>query len=134
MADRLSTESGPSLTALVSGIVGDLQKLVRQEIQLARTEVKQEWEKTKSAAGAMAVGAVLLSLGGVILCFGLVYLLWWLTDLPRWACFGIVGLALVSLGGILLVAGRARASQVQVIPPQTAETMKENVQWIQNQT
>jgi len=135
MTDRIgTTESGPSLTALVTGIVGDLQKLVRQEIQLARTEVKQEWEKTKTAAGAMAAGGALLSLGGVILCFALAYLLRQFTQLPEWACFGIVGGCLVILGGLLLAIGRSKAGQVQVIPPQTAETMKENVQWMQNQT
>jgi protein-S-isoprenylcysteine O-methyltransferase Ste14 len=134
MADRISTETSPSLTSLVTEIVGDLQKLVRQEIQLARTEVKQEWEKTKTAASAMAAGAALLTLGTFVLCFALGYLLWTYTALPRWACFGIVGLALVVLGVILLLAGRSKANQVSVIPPQTAETMKENVQWIQNQT
>jgi len=135
MTDRIGTpEANPSLTALVTGIVGDLQKLVRQEIQLARTEVKQEWEKTKTAATAMAAGAALLGLGGVILCFALAYLLKNFTELPDWACFAIVGGGLVVLGALLLVIGRAKAGQVQVIPPQTVETMKENVQWIQNQT
>jgi protein-S-isoprenylcysteine O-methyltransferase Ste14 len=96
--------------------------------------VKQEWEKTKTAAGAMAAGAALLSLGGVILCFALAFLLRQYTEWPEWACFGIVGGCLAILGGLLLAVGRFKAGQVQVIPPQTAETMKENVQWMQNQT
>jgi uncharacterized membrane protein YqjE len=133
--DRIHTDTGPSLTSLVTGIVADMQKLVRQEIQLARTEVKQEWEKTKTAAGAMAAGVGLLSLGVVLLCFMLVYLLHqYVEALPLWACYAIVGGGLAVLGVLLLVIGRAKASQVHMIPQQTAETMKENVQWIQNQT
>jgi uncharacterized membrane protein YqjE len=132
--DRIHTDTGPSLTSLVSGIVADLQKLVRQEIQLARTEVKQEWEKTKTAAGAMAAGVALLSLGVIVLCGMVVALLKEFTALPLWACCAIVGGALAVLGVLLLVIGRAKANQVHVIPQQTAETMKENVQWMQNQT
>jgi len=140
MADRISEHlnapDAPSLTSLVSGIVTDLQTLIRQEVTLARTEVKQEWDKTKSAAAAMAAGAVLCAIAGLMLCFMLVYFLNWLNPdaLPLWACYLIVAVVFGFLGGICLAAGRTKANQVHVIPPQTAETMKENVQWIQNQT
>ena len=37
------------------------------------------------------------------------------------------------LGGVgLLMMGRTKAGEVSVIPPRTAETMKENAEWIQN--
>jgi protein-S-isoprenylcysteine O-methyltransferase Ste14 len=137
MTDRINppeTGGGPSLTALVTGIVGDLQKLVRQEIQLARTEVKHEWDKTKTAAAAMAAGASVLVLATILLCFMLVHLIAHYSDVPLWGCYGIVGGLLAILGLLLLFIGRARAAQVHVIPPQTAETMKESVQWLQNQT
>jgi len=142
MADRInfsnepgpSLEQGPSLTSLVSGIVNDLQVLIRQEIQLARTEMQKEWAKTKSVAGSMIAGAALLSAAGILFCFMLVYILDKYTAIPLWACFGIIGLVLAIAGGFLIAAGRARASDIHVVPPQTAETMRENVQWIQNQT
>ncbi len=136
MADRIPATAGPetqpSMTGLVSGIVSDLQQLIRQEVQLARTEVKQEWDKAKSAASAMAIGAALLLLGVFILCFFLVYLIN-LAGVPLWGSFGIVGGGLTILGLLLLGMGYARASRVHVVPPQTAETLRENVQWIQNQ-
>jgi hypothetical protein len=129
MADRLTTE--PSLTSLVSGIVGDVQQLIRQEVHLARTEIKQEWEKARSAAGAMAAGAGLLLLAAVLLCFMFVYLI---RDagVPTWGAFGIVGGALGILGLVLAGLGYAQASRVHVIPPQTAETLEENVSWIRS--
>jgi hypothetical protein len=146
MNDRLSGDAGsvappqaeapagqPSLTSLVSGIVGDVQQLVRQEINLARTEVKQEWEKAKTAAGALAAGAVLLAMGGVLLCFLIVHLIASF-GVPLWASFGIVGGVLVLCGAVLVGLGYSRASHVSVIPPQTAQTLKENVQWIRSQT
>jgi len=136
MADRINAaDSPPSLTQLVGGIVTDLQTLMRQELQLAKTEIRQEWDKTKIAAGSMAAGAGLLTVAGLLLSFALVYLLQALAPgLPTWACFGIVGVALGLIGGILVGVGRSKAADINVIPPQTVETMKENVQWLKNQT
>jgi uncharacterized membrane protein YqjE len=133
MNDRISPADQPSLTSLVSGIVNDVQQLVRQEINLARTEVKQEWEKAKTAAGALMAGMVLLGVGGVLLCFMLVYLIHSF-NVDLWICFLIVGGLLALTGAVLAGIGYSQASRVNVIPPQTAQTLKENVQWIKNQT
>jgi hypothetical protein len=138
MADRISEHinapDAPSVTSLVGGIVADLQTLIRQEVTLARTEVKQEWEKTKSAAGAMVAGVVLSALAGMMFCFMLVHFLNWLNPdaLPLWACYLIVAVVFGFFGGICLAAGQTKAGHVHVIPPETAQTIKENVPWIQN--
>jgi hypothetical protein len=133
MSDRLTSADQPSVTALVSGIVQDMQQLVHQEIQLARTEVKQEWEKAKTAAGALAAGLALLGVGGVLLCFLIVHLLHYF-GVPLWGGFGIVGGVLALAGAVLAAVGYSQANSVNVVPPQTAQTLKENVQWIKNQT
>jgi len=136
MADRIgmppetppetSSSSPPTLTSLVGGIVEDLQRLIRQELQLAKSEVQQEWEKTKLAATSMAAGTAFLGLGGVLLCFMFVYLLdTYVQSIPLWGWFGIVAAILMLFGGLLLGIGRAKVSQINVIPPQTAETLKE---------
>jgi len=136
MADRIgmppetppetSSSSPPTLTSLVGGIVEDLQRLIRQELQLAKSEVQQEWEKTKLAATSMAAGTAFLGLGGVLLCFMFVYLLdAYVQSIPLWGWFGIVAAILMLFGGLLLGIGRAKVSQINVIPPQTAETLKE---------
>ncbi len=134
MVDNLHTDTAPSMTALVDGIITDAQRLIRQELALARTELQEEWTKTKTAAAALGVGIVILALGGIFLCFMLVYLLNWLTGMPLWACYGIVGGLFLVGGGVLLLLGRNQASSVNFVPRQTVETMKENVQWIKNQT
>lgn len=136
MADRINAaDPSPSMTQLVGGIVTDMQTLLRQEIRLAKCEVQQEWDKTKTAAESMAAGAGLLTVAGLLICFALVYVLQAVAPgLPIWACFAIVGVVLGIIGGILVGVGRAKASEVNVIPAQTAETMKENVQWLKNQT
>jgi uncharacterized membrane protein YqjE len=134
MADHIATESPPSMAALLGGIVGDIQTLIRQEITLAKVEIQKEWDKAKSAAGSMMVGAVVLALGTVLLSVAVVCVLHEVAALPWWASFLIVGGVLAAVGAVFLYVGQSKAAQVHLIPPQTAETMKENVQWIRNQT
>jgi hypothetical protein len=135
MSDNLQSETTPSMAGLVTGIIGDAERLVRQEVTLARRELQAEFEKIKTAIMSMAIGAGVSLLGGLLLAFFLVYFLNWLTTdrLPLWACFGIIGGLLAVVGGVLLFIGASKVSEVKLVPPQTAETMKENVEWLQNQ-
>jgi hypothetical protein len=64
----------------------------------------------------------------------LVYLLRALTNLPLWACYGIVGGVFAILGGVLLYTGKTKAAEIDVVPQQTVETMKENAAWIRQKT
>jgi protein-S-isoprenylcysteine O-methyltransferase Ste14 len=134
MADRIPADTSPSMASLLGGIVSDIQALVRQEITLAKTEMIREWDKAKTAAGSMAAGAAILALGGILLCLAIVSVLHEVAGLPWWASFLIVGGVLTGLGAVLFFTGRNKAARVNVIPPQTAATMRENVQWIRNQT
>jgi uncharacterized membrane protein YqjE len=136
MADRINVPDTPaSITQLVGDIVSDVQTLLRQELQLAKTEIRQEWEKTKTAAGSMAAGAGLLTVAGLLMSFAAVYALWAVAPgLPLWACFAVMGVALGFIGGILVATGRNQAAEVSIIPPQTAESLKEDVQWLNRQT
>src|SRR3712207_2723566 len=79
-------DTNQSLTSLLTGIIGDLQTLIRQEITLAKSEFQREWDKTKTAAISVAAGGFLMLLATVLLCFMLVHLLEHFTGIPEWAC------------------------------------------------
>jgi hypothetical protein len=134
MPEHLQTETPPSMTSLVEGIIADAQRLIRQELALARSEIQEEWTKTKTAAAALGVGMVVVTLGGIFLCLTLVYLIQWLSEMPLWACYGIVGGLFTLIGLGLMYAGRKQAADINFVPKQTVESMKENVQWLKNQT
>jgi len=134
MADRIPADTSPSMSSLLGGIASDLQTLIRQEVALAKAEILREWDKAKTAAGAMAAGGAVLAVGGLFLCLTVAAALHEGARLPWWASFLIVGGVLAITGAVLLFFGRRKAAQVNVVPPQTAETMRENVQWIRNQT
>jgi hypothetical protein len=123
----------PSMASLVGGIVSDAQRLVRQEVALARREMQLELEKAKVASISLASGAGLAMFGAVFLGLMVVFLLHELGGLPLWASFLIVGGVGAIVGAILLYAGIQEVRKISLVPPQTAETLQENVQWLQNQ-
>src|ERR1700730_15184642 len=99
MAVETTDEPRQSSAALVTGIVDDFQRLLRQEAQLAKQELKQEWQKIKMAAASFLVGAAVSIFAVLILLFMIVYLLAYYTPIPTWGCYGIVGavLALIAI-------------------------------------
>ena len=131
MPENVQSEA-PSMASLVGGIITDAQRLVRQEVALARREMQVELDKAKGASVALALGAGCAMLGTLFLGFTVVYLL--NLALPLWVSFLIVGGVLAIAGAILLFAGIQQVRQISLVPPQTAETLQENAQWLQNQT
>jgi hypothetical protein len=141
MPENVRTNEPPSMASLVGGIVNDAERLVRQEITLARRELQLELDKAKTAAVNLVGGMSVTAVGTLFLGFMLVYLLYWLTnegwnqsEFPLWACFGIVGALLAAVGGVMLYLGAQKVAEVSLVPPETAKTLEENVQWLQNQT
>jgi len=125
---------GPSMTSMVSGIIADAQVLMRQELQLAKVEVKQELTKARDAAISFSAGAGSMVWATVLLTLGLVHFINWVTDgaVPLWGCFGIVGGCMLAAGVTLFFIGKNRVENINLVPPQTAETLQENVQWLKN--
>jgi hypothetical protein len=133
---RNTAESAePSVTELVAGIVNDAQTLIKQQFTLLAAEVRNEVRQAKQAAISISIGAGLAALGGVFLLLMVVSILNEFVGLPRWASYGIVGSVLAAIGAGLLLYGRRKVAEVHLAPPpQTAEALKENVQWLKTQT
>jgi hypothetical protein len=127
MATNVQSETPPNMTGLMAGIITDAQKLIRQEVNLARSELYEEWNKLKTASMALAVGAGVAFVGVLLLTFMVVYLLNWAdpAHIPLWIGFLIVGGVLAALGGALLYRGISKAGEIQVPPPQTTDALKE---------
>src|SRR5262249_22828206 len=127
-------EQGPSVTSLVSGIIDDVQELIKQQAALIRSEIRDDFRKTKEAVAAIAVGAGVAVLGVILLSLMAVYLLHWAFDpnLPLWGCFGIVGGGLGALGGALIYAGKKKFDSFNPLPDQSFQALKENLQWQTN--
>lgn len=123
-----------SVGTLVSSIVADVQDLARQEIALARTEIKEEINTAKDAGIKLGIAGGVLAIGGLFLLITLALGLADLLNWPSWAGFAIVGVVLSVIGGVLFMSGQKSAKEVKPMPEKTIETMKENVEWIKDRT
>jgi hypothetical protein len=124
----------PSLGTLVSGIIDDAQKLIEQQITLLKQEIRKEIQDAKDTGKLLGAGVGLLCAAGVLLLFMLVYLLYWLAapHLPLWSCYAIIGGALALVGGVVFYVGQQKLEHLNVVPEQTTQALKENLQWKTN--
>jgi protein-S-isoprenylcysteine O-methyltransferase Ste14 len=107
---------------------------MRQELALAMHEIRGEIRKATGASIALGAGVGLAALAGLLFIIAVVHLLHAVTDLPLWACYGIVAGLCAVVGFILLYLGKKQMSQIDIVPQQTMETMRENVKWMQKNT
>ena len=101
-----------SLGSLVSGVSEDISTLLRGEIELVKTEIKESASKAGKGSGLL-IGAAVLGFLGII--FVLLTLAWVLVQLglPTWAGFGIVALLLLIVTAILGLLGKKQLESVK---------------------
>ncbi|MFH8934040.1 phage holin family protein [Streptomyces griseosporeus] len=121
-----------SVGQLLSQVTSDLQTLFRQEVELAKAEVRQEATKAGKAAG-MYGGAGFA--GYMVLLFLSLAAVLGLANVMDggWAAL-IVTAVWAVVAAVLYARGRAQMRAVSPKPEQTVETMKENAQWARHPT
>jgi len=140
MATDIRNEAGGSVPSLMSGIVGDVEHLIQQQVQLTRAEIKADVGRLKESAALLVPGVGLIFVGVIALSWMLVYLLHALTSpagtdpasVPLWGCFGIVGVLLAIGGTALLFAGKNKFDSVNPMTGPTAQALEEDVRWMKN--
>jgi Putative Actinobacterial Holin-X, holin superfamily III len=115
--------AGASIGQLVGEVTQDLSTLMRQELALAKAEVKQEAVKAGRAYGMLG-GAGFA--GYMVLLFASIAAWWGLASvIPNgWAAL-IVTAVWAVIGAVLYQAGRRRMREVHPMPQRTADTIKE---------
>jgi hypothetical protein len=119
-----------SIGGLLRGVLLDLRQLMREEIALARVEIREQATRARLAAVSLGAAAVALLLGAIFLLVAIANGIADLLDWPVWAGYFIVALLLSIGGAVALASGRSRLKSVQPMPEQTVETLKENSEWI----
>ncbi|MEV6490557.1 phage holin family protein [Actinoplanes sp. NPDC051633] len=121
-----------SVGELIGNISNDISQLFRQEVELAKAEVKQEASKAGKAAGMLSGAGFAGYLVVMLLTFALVAALSNVID-ASWAAL-IVAVIWAVIGGVLYSIGRKRLKTVDPVPHRTVETIKEDAQWLKNPT
>ncbi len=124
--DVLNGSSGASMTALVGGIVTDIEQLLAQQTRLIRLEIREDLHKARTGALFLGAGLGVVLIGGLLFCLMMPYLLNWATGLPLWACFGIMGAVFLLIGGGAMYAALKKFQSAMSLS-ESASTLKENV-------
>jgi uncharacterized membrane protein YqjE len=116
-----------SLSDILQDTIRNVQEIVRSEVRLAKTELREEAVKAKSSAMLLGVGAVTAIFAAMFLLLTAVYAL--ALVMPSWAAALIVGTTLAVIATVMVTTSVKRLKQIHPTPERTVETIKENVEW-----
>jgi uncharacterized membrane protein YqjE len=128
----LPPEEPGSLGEIISDISEGLSTLFRQEVELAKVELKAEASKAGKAAGMFSGAGIAGLLTAIMLSFALTYALDNVMPLG-WAAL-IVAVLWAIVAAVLYSAARKQARTVSPVPRQTVETLKEDAKWLKHPT
>jgi hypothetical protein len=116
-----------SLGDLVGRLTGDLSRLMRAELALAKAEAKEEAARAGRGAGMLAGagvgGNLVLTFASLAVMFGLGA---WMP--LGWAAF-IVAVIWAAVAAVLASSGRRALGTANPTLPQTTQTLKEDARW-----
>jgi hypothetical protein len=126
------TRTDSSVGELMSTITSDLSTLMRQEVELAKAEIKEEVVKAGKGAGMLGgaafAGYMVLLVGTFAAVFGISAYLG-----LGWAALIITG-AWALIAAVLGMRGRRQLQQVNPKPERTVQTLKEDAEWARHPT
>jgi uncharacterized membrane protein YqjE len=134
MADEMEQNElrDRSLGELMKRLADETGTLVRQEIDLAKAEMREKGQKIGVGTGYLGAAALvgLLALGSLT-----AFLILALDGvIPNWLAALIVGLVYAAVAAYLAVRGREKLREAgRPVPEQTQATIEEDLEWAKNQ-
>jgi hypothetical protein len=129
----MAEHESQSVSALIQSVVADARELVRQEIALARAELREEITAVQSAGMSFSAAGLLGLIAVMLFCVALGGGIAWLLNAPTWVGYGIVALLLAGAAYFFLSRGRTAMANVHMLP-KTTESLRENLTWIQSKS
>ena len=124
----MAIRDGISTMQLLNQLITDVRTLLRQELALARAEIREEVAQLVIALALFAVAAGTLAIAGlwvlIAVTRGLASIFGW----PLAAVYAGVGGALGIIGLVLLAVVWHQVRTIRMLP-RTRETLTEHVQW-----
>ena len=120
-----------SISDVLHDIVGNVQEIVRAEVRLAKTEMRDKAASAKPATvwlGAGAVTALFAVLFFLLAIFHALALI-----MPNWGAALCVAVPLAVIAWGTLSGGMKRFKSLDVTPDRTKAEIKKEVQWAKQQ-
>lgn len=127
-----TAEHDASLGELFKQLAQDSTTLVKQEVALAKAEMRENMKAVGKDVAFLAMGGAILLVGVLVLTAFLVALLGDMLD-NYWLSALIVGLIYAGIGAALLMKGKSNLQHDDLKPEQTIATLKEDKRWAQSE-
>jgi hypothetical protein len=121
-----------SIAELFGQLSQDMTLLVRQEVQLARTEMSEKLSRLTANMVSVIAGGFVAYVGALALVAALILALNDLAGISPWVSALIVGAVLAITGYAMLRRGLGELKRVDLAPRRTVENIKDDVQAIRN--
>lgn len=128
-----------TLPTLLRDLRDETTTLLRQEVALAKAELKENASRMGSHAAHIAIGGFVSYAGVIVLLIGLGLLISSLlvragmdSDLAQWLAPTAVGATVALIGWSMISKAKKAMSHDSLTPRQTMETMRENKDWAQS--
>ena len=143
-----ATDRGParaddqrSIADLLKELGAESSHLVRQEVNLAKTELSEKASFYGKQGGKLAAGGAVLALGGLLLLLSLAYfvaalfsLLPITEELAIALGYIIVGSIAAAIGYSIFSSARSKLAEEPATPERTLQSLKDDKQWLTNKT
>jgi MFS family permease len=124
----MATTNEASASELVKQLSEQTSRLVRQEVELAKTELAIKGKRAGVGAGMFGgAGLVGLYAVGALVTAAIAALA---TAVDTWLAALIVGVVLAAVAGIVALTGKKKVQEAMPpVPEDSVESVKEDVQW-----
>ena len=122
-AIRSAGAAEPSVGELVQSAMADVSTLIRNEVELAKSELGRSAKKAGIGGGAFGAAGVMIAFSAFFFGIALAEFLTWL-GLQRWVSYLIVWFLLVLIGGVAALFGRRTMKKIEK-PERTMETLRD---------
>jgi hypothetical protein len=118
---------------LLGQLSQDLTLLMRQELQLAKTEISEKISRATSDAVSLAAGGLVAYAGALALVAGIILVLNQVMGLAAWLAAVLVSLALGIIGFVMVRGALRNLKRIEPTPQRTVKTIEDGIQWAKEQ-
>ena len=128
-----------SIPTLLRELRDETTTLLRQEVALAKAELKENTARVTSHAVQIAVGGFVAYAGIIVLLIGIGHLLGALfvrmglsPQFAEWLAPSIIGLVVALIGWGMLAKAKTAIAHDDLVPRQTIDSLRTNKHWAQS--
>ncbi len=136
-AERVAAEVAKPLGVLFREVIDKIRGLLREELRLAKAEIREQLGLAGRNLVWIGAGAGLALAAVLILCIALnrgltvLFSQFMAPEIAVWLVPLLLGVVLAAVGAVLIAKGmHALREHFDLVPEKTKQTLKEDVEWL----